>query len=95
MGKTDEIYSIDGLDIHVNAVGECIEAKSVNMSANYRIKLAKNSVIPFQGRFHCSIASAEPVIPTKVYDAMLAAVKQHTKNLTAKPAQSRTTAKSS
>jgi hypothetical protein len=77
--KTKDNYSISGMDIEVETVQENFEARVVTPDTTYRIKLAPGSQIPLAGRYHYSMALAEPIIPEPIYSAMLDAVSQHAK----------------
>lgn len=72
-------YNIEGMDIRVEVRKDFLEASTSRGESTYRIKMKPGSDIPFAGRFHCSIAAAEPVIPQEVYFALVSAVTQHGK----------------
>lgn len=79
MNKSTNTYNVDGLEIQVTSYQDWVEAKTMKADSNFQIKMAPGAEIPFSGRFHCSIAAAEPVIPHHIYTAMLSAVGQHNK----------------
>lgn len=75
-----EIYNVSGLEIVITPVYEGLEAKFTRNNNTYRIKMAPGADVPWAGRYHPSMALAEPVIPHHVYSAMLNAVAQHTRH---------------
>lgn len=81
MNKSSHTYTVSGKDIEVVTCSGGHEARTVGIDASYRIRLAPGSQTPFAGRYHPSMALAEPVIPEAIFVAMLDAVDQYAKSV--------------
>lgn len=85
MNHQTKTYNISGIDIEIVSSELDVEARTIKMETKYRIKIARGAETPHAGRYHYSIALAEPVIPEHLYAAMREAVIQHAKGLNPLP----------